>query len=243
MKKIITLVLCLMLAVSVLTACGSENQSGKAAETPKATETQKESVDYTMVLQGSITDLSKVPAQDLSKVDANYQSKAPEQGDVVAIMHTNYGDIKLRFFPEAAPMAVNNFIALAKAGKYDSTIIHRIFHPYSAGISGIQGGDYTQYNGHGGAAIYGTSFGLEISSKLSNTRGSVAMANTGLPDSNGSQFYINQDDNSVLDGNYTIFAQVYEGLEVVDAIYAVECDSSDRPLTQVDVTSIEITTY
>ena len=69
------------------------------------------------------------------------------------------------------------------------------------------------------------------------------MAHSSLPDSNGSQFYINQGDNSVLDGGYTIFGQVYEGMDVVDAIYAVECDGNDKPLSQIDVLSIEITTY
>ena len=280
MKRIITLLLCLMLVVSVLAGCGDEEKDNKATVAPTAQatvpSTEKATVPTTppvsetvtenatdapteadtepatenseggtfdMVLQGAYTDLNQVPAQDLTTVNRKYQSKAPTSGEVVAVIHTNYGDIKMRFFPEAAPMAVNNFIALAKASKYDNTIIHRIFHPQTAGISGIQGGDYTKFNGTGGESIYGTGFGYEISDFLSNTRGSVAMAHSSLPNSNGSQFYINQGDNSVLDGGYTIFGQVYEGLDVVDAIYAVECDSSDKPLTQVDVISIKITTY
>lgn len=247
MKKIIAAILCLMMVVSVLAACGSDDKAEKATEkatekaAEQATEKAKEKGDMSMVLSGSITDLSQVPAQDLSNVDANYQKKAPEKGDVVAIIHTNYGDIKLRFFPEVAPMAVNNFIALAKAGKYDSTIIHRIFHQ---GIHGIQGGDYEYFNGTGGEAIYGTSFGYETSPFVGNIEGSLAMAHSSLPDSNGSQFYINQTDNSMyLDGGYTVFGQVYEGMDVVNTIAALERDANDRPLTDVIVSTIEITTY
>lgn len=270
MKRIITAALCLLLTVSVLTGCGGASESADTTE-PAASavtvppteatqpaepseqadiivptepeETEAPGDPYAAVLAGSYTQIRQVPKQDLSKVDADYQHKAPEKGEVVAIIHTNYGDIKMRFFPEAAPLAVNNFIALAKEDRYDNTIIHRIFHPATSGISGIQGGDYTNFNGSGGISIYGVDFGYEISEYLSNTRGSVAMAHSRVPDSNGSQFYINQDDNSKLDGKYTVFGQVYEGLDVLDAIYAVQTDSSETPLTQINVTSIEITTY
>ena len=68
------------------------------------------------------------------------------------------------------------------------------------------------------------------------------MANRGA-DTNGSQFYINQVDNNYLDGSYTVFGQVYEGMEVVDAIAAVETDSSNKPLTDVILESVEIKTY
>ena len=247
MKRMIIALLALTLAVSALAGCGEEKTSSTSktsdTATQAATEQQAEKGDITMVLSGSITDLSKVPAPDHSKINESYQSAAPEKGDVVAILHTSMGDIKFRFFPEAAPMAVNNFIALAKAGKYDNTIFHRIFHLETAGISGIQGGDYTKFNGTGGESIYGSGFGYETSPYLSNTRGSVAMAHSSLPDSNGSQFYINQGDNSVLDGGYTIFGQVVEGLDVLDAIYGVETDANDRPLNDVSLTGVEITTY
>ena len=184
-----------------------------------------------------------VPAQDLSKVDENYQFTEPADGEEVAVIHTSYGDICFKFFPEAAPMAVTNFKALARAGRYDGTIFHRIFHTYSAGIDGIQGGDYTNFNGTGGESAFGEGFGYEVSKYLSNIAGSVAMAHSSMPDSNGSQFYINQADNSSIDGGYTIFGQVYDGMDVVDAIYSVETDSNDKPLTDVIVESVEITEY
>ena len=249
MKRIISAALCLMLLAALLTGCGKEvvstgttTKSAKSA-TEASAEGESETVSYEPKSTEALISKSDVPAQDLSKVDEYYQNSAPVAGEEVAVIRTNYGDICFKFFPEVAPMAVENFKALAKAQRFDSTIIHRIFRPATSGISGIQGGDYTRFNGTGGASAYGEGFGYETSEYLSNTRGSVAMAHSSLPDSNGSQFYINQDDNSVLDGGYTIFGQVYEGMDVVDAIYAVECDKTDRPLTDVIVRSVEITTF
>lgn len=191
-----------------------------------------------MVLSGSITDLSKVPEADLSKVDKNYQTAQVQKGDVVAVLHTGFGDIGIRFFPEVAPMAVNNFIALAKAGKFDNTVFHRVIDHFM-----IQGGDYTNFNGTGGESVYGKTFGYETSEYVKNIRGSVAMAHSKLPDSNGSQFYINQTDNSHLDGGYTVFGQVYEGMDVVDKIAAVKTNFSDAPVEPVVINSVEISTY
>lgn len=247
MKRIITVALCLLLVAALLGACGDEVVSTHTTSTTSATQSstkgESETVSYEPKSTEPLISMDDVPAQDLSKVDADYQSLAPVAGEEVAVMHTNYGDISFKFFPEAAPMAVANFKALANAGRFDSTIVHRIFHPETSGISGIQAGDYTKFNGTGGASAFGDYFGYEITPYLSNIRGSVAMAHSSLPNSNGSQFYINQGDNSVLDGGYTIFAQVYEGLDVVDAIYAVETDAYESPTTDIIVRSIEITTY
>ena len=186
---------------------------------------------------GTYKNISEVPAGDTSKLDASYQSSAPKAGDTVAVIHTSMGDIKMRFFPEAAPLAVNNFIALAEDGRYDGTIFHRVINGFM-----IQGGDYTNFNGTGGESIYGEEFGLEVSRYLSNITGSVAMANRG-PGTNGSQFYINQVNNTYLDGGYTVFGQVYEGMDVVNAIASVDTDYRDKPLTDVKIISAEVMKY
>ena len=107
----------------------------------------------------------------------------------------------------------------------------------------IQGGDYTKFNGTGGESAYGEGYGLEVSDYLSNIEGAVAMANTGQPNSNGSQFYINQVNNNNLDGNYTVFGQVYEGMDVVNTIAKVKTDSSDKPVEDVVLESAEIVKY
>ena len=190
-----------------------------------------------MALSGSYTNIKDVPAADLSAVDGEYQHKDPAAGETVATLHTNFGDISIRFFPEAAPVAVNNFIALAKAEKYNDTIFHRVINGFM-----IQGGDYTAFNGTGGDSIYGDEFDLEICEYLSNIEGSVAMANRG-PGTNGSQFYINQVDNTYLDSGYTVFAQVFDGMDVVNDIAQVDTDRYDRPLNDVVLESIEIYEY
>lgn len=255
MKRFISAALCLLLVAAALAGCsGKVISSGTTSANPSATKAPTEApaqpatvkevspVTYEPKSTEPLISKDDVPAQDLSKVDANYQSAAPVEGEEVAVIHTAYGDISFKFFPEAAPMAVENFKALAKAGRYDSTIIHRIFHPTTSGISGIQGGDYTKFNGTGGESAFGEGFGYEISEYLSNTRGSVAMAHSSLPDSNGSQFYINYGDNSNLDGGYTVFGQVYDGLDVLDVIYSIDC-SGETPLTEIVVDSIEIKTF
>ena len=190
-----------------------------------------------MVLQGKYTKIADIPVADKARADENYQSAQVKKGDVVAILHTSEGDISMRFFAEVAPIAVNNFIALSKAGKYDNTIFHRVINNFM-----IQGGDYTKGNGTGGESIYGKEFALEPVDNVSNIAGSVAMANRG-PGTNGSQFYINQVDNQYLDGNYTVFGQVYDGMDVVNKIASVQTDYNDKPVNDVTLNSVEITKY
>lgn len=190
-----------------------------------------------MVLSGSYTNIKDVPAANLSGVDAEYQHKEPAKGENVAVLHTNYGDISIRFFPEVAPLAVNNFIALSKAGKFNDTIFHRVINNFM-----IQGGDYTNFNGTGGESIYGDEFDLEVSKHLSNIEGAVAMANRG-PGTNGSQFYINQVNNTYLDGNYTVFGQVFDGMDVVNDIAEVKTGAYDKPVNDVVIESVEIYEY
>ncbi len=249
MKRFISIALCLMMIAATLVGCGKKvvstgtTKKGGSGSESSATEAENQGSnttkkgDYSMVLSGSYTKLSEVPAADLSKIDTEYQSTAPKKGEVVAILHTSYGDIKMKFFPEVAPKAVNNFIALAKAGKYDNTIFHRVIENFM-----IQGGDYTNFDGTGGESIYGENFGYEISDYVLNTPGAVSMAHSSLPDSNGSQFYINQGNNDWLNGDYTVFGQVYEGMDVVNKIAACE-KNGESPVEKITLKSVEVTTY
>lgn len=242
--------------------------------------------------------------KDDTEHQVGYQLEMPEKGDTIAILHTNMGDITWRFFPENAPKTVQNFIDLAKTGKYDNTIFHRVINNFM-----IQGGDYENANGTGGKAANGGQFEDEFCNKLFNIRGSVAMANSGK-DTNGSQFFINQataesfsgftsyeeswkvarniiaqyvnqnkqDDISKINGlsfynptivpddvkklyeenggnphldgafnaadkGHTVFAQVIDGMDVVDKIAKTEVDQSNMPKTPVVINSVEITTY
>lgn len=254
MKKYLALILCVLMLAASLAACGEEvvasgTTSAVAPEAtqaptaaPAATVDEATAGAFAGVLEGKYTSVDEVPDPDLDAADADYQNAAPKAGDVVAILHTSMGDIKIRFFQEIAPKAVNNFIALSRAGKYNNNIFHRVIQNFM-----IQCGDYTKFNGTGGGSIYGQSFGLEISDYALNIRGALAMANTGMPNSNGSQFYINQRNNTDLDGKYTVFGQVYEGMDVVDAIAAVETGTvngfQNKPLKDVVLKSVDITNY
>ena len=241
MKRTLAIILTVLMIAAALTACGTEVVSSGKTETIAKSESDnaaKETVAYEAKATDALLSIDDIPAQNLDAADADYQKKAPVAGEEVAILHTNKGDIKFKFFPEVAPKAVYSFIALAKDGRYNNTIFHRIIDGFM-----IQGGDYTKFNGTGGESAYGEGYGLEVSDYLSNIEGAVAMANTGQPNSNGSQFYINQVNNNNLDGNYTVFGQVYEGMDVVNTIAKVKTDSSDKPVEDVVLESAEIVKY
>lgn len=193
------------------------------------------------------------------------QLEPPAKGETIAVMKTDMGDIKMKFFPLEAPKAVENFIGLAKKGYYDGLIFHRVMKDFM-----IQGGDPTG-TGTGGESIWGKPFEDEFSDKLRNYRGALSMANSGA-NTNGSQFFIVQVDYLAegleetmlqygfdaevvekykehggtpwLDYGHTVFGEVFEGMEVVDKIAAVKVDSkSSKPLEDVKIISVEITTF
>ncbi len=151
-------------------------------------------------------------------------------GEYSATLHTSLGDIALEFFPATAPLAVNNFLFLAGDGFYDGVIFHRVISGFM-----IQGGDPTG-TGSGGP---GYKFRDELDGPDGYSRGTMAMANAG-PNTNGSQFFMMHADYR-LPHNYTIFARVTTGMEVVDAIAALETDGHDRPHQEPSIESVTLT--
>ena len=148
---------------------------------------------------------------------------------------TNMGDISLELYGDKTPKTVENFVGLAKEGKYDGTPFHRVIEGFM-----IQGGDYENQNGTGGKSIWGNEFEDEIVPELSHVRGVISMANRG-PATNGSQFFIvHAPDAAYLDGRHTIFGHVTEGMDTVDKIAGVSTDMMDRPLDPVVIESIEL---
>ncbi|MCK4489290.1 MAG: peptidylprolyl isomerase [Anaerolineales bacterium] len=126
-----------------------------------------------------------------------------------ATIETEGGDIVIELFPDVAPMAVNSFIYLAENGWFDGIMFHRVIPDFVA-----QTGDPSG-TGYGNP---GYSFSNEVSADLVFDRaGLVAMANSG-PDTNGSQFFITYAATPNLNGSYTIFGEVIEGMDVVDGI-------------------------
>ena len=149
-----------------------------------------------------------------------------------ATIETKFGEINLKFFPEVAPNHVNSFIELARDGFYDGTTFHRIVPGFV-----IQGGDpNTKSDDRSRHGMGGPGFTLKAEfSKLPHKRGSVSMARAANPDSAGSQFFICVADAPFLDGEYTIFGEVVEGMDVVDKIVSQPKDQRDNPIERVDM--------
>lgn len=157
----------------------------------------------------------------------------------IAILKTSKGVIKMKFFSDEAPETVKNFQELAKKGFFNGLTFHRVIPDFM-----IQGGDPTG-TGAGGETYKGpgTSLPGEVSAKLHHVYGTVSMANKGGdPATATSQFFIvqNKKGTPFLDGGYTIFGQVFEGLDVVDQIANLERDKNDKPLTPVKMEEVTI---
>src|SRR5438067_6564637 len=147
-----------------------------------------------------------------------------------ATLQTNHGEIELELYPEDAPTTVDNFVKLARDGFYDGLIFHRVIPDFM-----IQGGDPTG-TGRGGP---GYQFEDEFNQHKVD-RGALAMANAG-PNTNGSQFFIvTADACPWLDGKHTVFGRVTDGMDVVDAISAVDTDAADRPHESVVIERIDL---
>jgi peptidyl-prolyl cis-trans isomerase A (cyclophilin A) len=165
---------------------------------------------------------------------------------LTATLQTNQGRVVVRLFPDHAPKTVRNFVELAEGGKqwtdpntgqattaklYDGTIFHRVIPDFM-----IQGGDPLG-SGRGGP---GYEFADEIHPDLRFDRAYLlAMANAG-PGTNGSQFFITVVPTPWLNGKHTIFGEVIEGADVVDAITRLKTGSQDRPVEDVILESVTV---
>jgi peptidyl-prolyl cis-trans isomerase B (cyclophilin B) len=166
------------------------------------------------------------------------RSKTFTQGEIkvmeasTAIIHTDFGDITLKFFPKLAPNHVNNFIELTKTGFYNGTIFHRVIPGFV-----IQGGDpnsKSHEKARHGTGGPGYCLKAEFNSKP-HKRGILSMARSSHPDSAGSQFFICVSDVPSLDKKYTVFGEVTQGMDVVDKIVSLPRDGRDNPLERVEI--------
>ena len=188
----------------------------------------------------SITNNPITPSQMADTTNSEMQT-FPKKGDQIATLSTNIGDIKILLYTDLAPNTAKNFIELTKMKSYDGIIFHRVINDFM-----IQTGDFEFNNGTGGYTYLGkgTSLKDEFGAGLTHIRGSVSMANAG-PNTGGSQFFIvqKQDGTDWLDGKHAIFGYVFEGMDVVDKIAKVEKNSSDKPLVDIVVEEVSISTF
>ena len=146
-----------------------------------------------------------------------------------ATLHTNHGDISVDLFADQAPKTVNSFVFLARQGFYDGVIFHRVVPGFV-----IQGGDPTG-TGRGGP---GYQYEDELNNPSPYTRGTLAMANAG-PNTNGSQFFVCLADVG-LPYSYTIFGDVTEGMDAVDAIAGLP-RAGEQPTEDAVINSVTVT--
>lgn len=149
----------------------------------------------------------------------------------IATIKTEKGDVKLQLFPDKAPMAVNSFVFLARSGWFDDITFHRVAKDFVA-----QAGDPSG-SGFGGP---GYAFDNEITDLKFDKAGVVGMANAG-PGSNGSQFFITFTAAPNLDGNYTVFGEVIEGMEILQQLTArdPQADPGASPGDTITTITIE----
>ena len=162
------------------------------------------------------------------------------ENPVAVIKVKGYGNIYVELYPEVAPNTVNNFISLANSGFYDGVIFHRVIEDFM-----IQGGD-PDGNGTGGPgySIFGEFTSNGFKNELSHERGVISMARRGNDNNSaGSQFFIMHKDSAYLDGDYAAFGKVISGMDVVDAIAAVETNVNDKPVDDVEMESVTVETF
>ncbi|KKW18414.1 MAG: Peptidylprolyl isomerase [Parcubacteria group bacterium GW2011_GWB1_50_9] len=189
---------------------------------------------------------AKSEPQELSQNSMPENSpQESSQKNPIAIFKTAKGNIEIELFMDGTPITAENFIKLAKSGFYDGTKFHRVIKGFmiQGGDPNSKGTDTSKY-GFGGS---GYTIQDEFVAGLSNVRGTIAMANTGQPNSGGSQFFINLADNTGLDfdkppftSSHPVFGKVIKGTDVVDAIAGVRTGASDIPLTPITIESVTI---
>lgn len=197
----------------------------------------------------------------------------PEVGEKIAVINVkDYGTIKIKLFPEDAEKGVENFIGLADMGYYDELIFHRIIpdfmnqggDPKGNGTGGksiwgekFDGGTdenlfhfsgAVAYANSGSTATNGSQFYIVNTPEdyvyyggVSSFKELEAYGTYVAP--NVQEAYLQHGGTPFLDGGYTVFGQVFEGMDVVRAMAQVETDENDKPLTQVMMESVEIVEY
>ncbi len=258
LKKVLAGIICMLMAAGTLASCGDK---GTTTSGTKTEETSQSDASET-------SEAATTKAAEAENVDiANFTP--PEKGDTIITMKIkDYGTVKFRLFPEYADKGVENFVELAKKGYYDGLKFHRVIKDFM-----IQGGDPLG-TGTGGESVWGGKFDGGTDPHLIHVAGALAYANSGGTNTDGSQIYVvtgtvpTDDDfeyysqNGLalsdnakeqykkvggapwLDGSYTVFGQVIDGLDVIFKVQNVAVEqSASRPYQDVIMESVTVDTY
>ncbi|MBE6853932.1 MAG: peptidylprolyl isomerase [Ruminococcus sp.] len=251
LKKSIACFLCAAMSAAVLSGCGKE-EAGPLGSTMYKSGSAAEDYEICLDSESGYTDM------------VNYT--LPQKGEeIIKMTIRGKGTIRIKLFPELMPRACANFVGLASQGYYDGLTFHRIIADFM-----IQGGD-PEGNGRGGESIWGTKFDGGASKYLYHVNGALAYANSSGTSTDGSQFYIVVgqkfpeeviDDYASaeltdkarqayienggapwLDGGYTIFGQVFDGMSIVEDICNNTEVVSEKPVEDVIIDKVEVVTY
>lgn len=238
-----------LLPLSILVVAMSLVSCGEQSPLPKTEQETNISSQPTNVNQNNLTTIAMNPNTNSPTTCVGSQTDMPANGEEIVVMETTMGTIKMRLFSCDAPQTVKNFEELISKGYYDGLIFHRVIKDFM-----MQGGDPTG-TGTGGESYLGKDHPIpdETNKWLSHLYGAVAMAKSG-PNTAGSQFYIvnNKAGYTALDSGYTVFGQVFEGFDTIDAIANVETDKCspyerrlgcDKPFKDVVMKKVTLEKY
>lgn len=253
-------------ALLMLTACGTDNSNNEELDnsTNENNEETEQENDENQTNNTANTSNTEEEAPEQADAPDNYpqleEGVAADERE--AIIHTNMGEIHIKLFPEVAPKAVENFLALGKEGFYDDVIFHRVIEDFM-----IQGGDPTG-TGAGGESIFDGPFEDEFDASVAHFKGALSMANSG-PNTNSSQFFIVTADEAGfseemfadsgfpqetvdkylevggtphLDFVHTVFGHVIDGMDVVEEINQIETEGpqDSEPVEEVFIETVEV---
>ena len=223
MKNLKNLLFILFLVSAfVIAGCGKNENKTDVKKEENKIDTVKTQVQNT-------TPQTEQKKDSVKKDDAEVKKEGKTSDDIMQIV-TTMGTIKIKLFPDKAPKTVQHIKALVYKKFYDGIIFHRVIDGFM-----IQGGDPTGSGNGGSGEAIPDEFGNGLKH---NKAGIVAMANTGRPNSQDSQFYITLDATPHLDGKYTVFGEVIDGLDVVKKIGKVKTGVNDKPVEPVKMTKV-----
>lgn len=168
-------------------------------------------------------------------------------GNPTATFETSLGNVEVELFTDVMPKTAGNFIELAKSGFYDGLHFHRVINGFMIQFGCSHSRDPNSPRaGTGDSPLGNIEDEHPEDAKLSNEPGTLSMANTGRPNSGGSQFFINTVHNAYLDwfspgpSKHPVFGKVIEGMDVIKAIEATQTGPGDRPVTPVAMVKVTI---
>jgi cyclophilin family peptidyl-prolyl cis-trans isomerase len=217
----------LLVALLTITLCVFVGCQKKTAEEPVDTTAQVETP----------TEPPPAPEAAGALTAPDFNTLPVEQG-AYAMIKTSMGDMKMEFLWDKAPNHCKNFIYLARAGYYNGTTFHRVIPGFM--IQGGDGNSKDEDRANDGQGSPGYNINAEFND-VTHERGVVSMARTPDPNSAGAQFFICVGDAKYLDGQYSAFGRIVEGMEIADKIVASERDANDNPITKVTM-NVEIIT-